>query len=443
MVGAWAQLVAANKAAELDAAGAQALASSLRVIEEHNLSEYAVTWFLDSASAAVTADIAPRFWAFFEGFAGVKGSKGAAAWASARVPAALRFLSQVLDAQLQVAHALEDSCAGSGKDYGVAARCRANLAAVVFRPVPAYFHEILYLFLSKEFADFARKTASDARRAAAEDDDEEEDSDDEEDGDDSMALDDAEGAHEGETSNFRQVCQSINHVGALSIAEEVLTEVLYDKIAQRIKKRCASRWDTRVLGKDVESWARRSVWPLLRQLHSSVSSASPGADEVMAGEDDEGADRAEDAPTGDATFAFPTASVAGGEAGGGSQTPFRQWRARLELLMYETFTNLRISELFDIIVDFPDSQPALLDLKDSLAKTHQVRVGLFECGARALSSMCMYVCVCVCVRASLSLSLSLPPSLPLSLCGQVATHSAKKKNVAVPPPGHGAAQISL
>ena len=76
----------------------------------------------------------------------------------------------------------------------------------------------------------------------------------------------------------------------------------------------------------------------------------------MACEDDECAVRAPEdyALAGDSTFGAGEGSEAGG------QTPFRLWRARLELLMYETFTNLRISELFDIIVDFPDSLPALL-----------------------------------------------------------------------------------
>jgi hypothetical protein len=296
VAGAWAQLVASTASAcALDAAAAEALAGGLRVIEENNLSEYAVTWFLDSASAAVASDIAPKFWAYFDGFESVKGSKGVAAWASARVSAALLFLSQALDAQLQVARAIESSSAESDRHYDVVSSCRANMAAVVFRPVPLYFHEILYLFLSKEFADFARKTAGDRADDEESDDDE---SDEEAQGDDSMVIEGEEvGTHE--TSNFRQVCLSINHVGALPMAEEVLTEVLYDKIAQRIKKKCAGQWDTRVLGNNVESWARRSVWPLLRQLHSSVSSPTEDSSH------DDTMEEVEDAKAGEACHPVP------------------------------------------------------------------------------------------------------------------------------------------
>jgi len=413
VAGAWAQLVASTSSScDLDATAAKALAASLCVIEENNLSEHAVTWFLDTASAALASRIAPKFWAFFEGFEDVKGSKVAPAWASLQVSTALAYLSQALDAQLQVARAIESSSAESGKHYGVVEKCRANLAAVVFRPVHLYFHEILYLFLSKEFANFARRTAAEVCQS----DDDEQDDDDSDDrkSGDSMKLEDNEGAEVG-ANKFRQVCSSINHVGALSIAEEVLTEVLYDKIAQRIKKRCAERWDARVLNKEVECWARRSVWPLLRQLRSSVSASTQDSsqDETMGGEEGNDEEQ-EQEEAGQGWDGFRgKASV---EGSGRSKVGL--WRARLELFMYETFTNLRISELFDMMVDFPDSVPALLDLKESLAKTHQyphlvtelraaLHKRLLHAGANTsglLSShlflllrVCVCVCLCVCV----------------------------------------------
>jgi hypothetical protein len=224
VAGAWAHLVASTASTcAVDAAAAEALSSGLRVIEEHNLSEYAVTWFLDSSSAKVGAEIAPKFWAYFEGFELVKGSKGAAEWASARVSAALGYLSRALDAQLQVARAIESSCVESGKHYGVASKCRANLAAVVFRPVLPHFHEILYLFLSREFANFARN----APRIDDEANDDRSSSDADEDGDTEMGADNGLGgeSQRNRPTDFRHVCLSLSHVGALPMAEEVLTEV--------------------------------------------------------------------------------------------------------------------------------------------------------------------------------------------------------------------------
>ncbi|GBG30278.1 Anaphase-promoting complex subunit 2 [Hondaea fermentalgiana] len=52
---------------------------------------------------------------------------------------------------------------------------------------------------------------------------------------------------------------------------------------------------------------------------------------------------------------------------------FAQYRARLEFHVFETLCDLRMAEVFDIITEFPESSPALEDLKDCLARTHQHR----------------------------------------------------------------------
>ena len=42
---------------------------------------------------------------------------------------------------------------------------------------------------------------------------------------------------------------------------------------------------------------------------------------------------------------------------------------RLYHYMYETYASIRIDELFNIIVEFPESEPAIQDLKSCLEKT--------------------------------------------------------------------------
>ena len=59
--------------------------------------------------------------------------------------------------------------------------------------------------------------------------------------------------------------------------------------------------------------------------------------------------------------------------GTGQVDPTDQWTARLEFHVYETLCKLRTKELFGIVTDFPDSSPALDDLKTCLARTHQHR----------------------------------------------------------------------
>ena len=49
----------------------------------------------------------------------------------------------------------------------------------------------------------------------------------------------------------------------------------------------------------------------------------------------------------------------------------QQWQARLRFFFMESLTTLRSSQLFDIIIDYPDSLPAIVDLRECLQHTHQ------------------------------------------------------------------------
>ena len=47
-----------------------------------------------------------------------------------------------------------------------------------------------------------------------------------------------------------------------------------------------------------------------------------------------------------------------------------EYREKLHQLVFETYTRARIDQLYNIIIEFPDSQPALEDLRDCLVKTN-------------------------------------------------------------------------
>lgn len=51
----------------------------------------------------------------------------------------------------------------------------------------------------------------------------------------------------------------------------------------------------------------------------------------------------------------------------------RRWEAGIQCYVYDRFANLRISELFDIIIEFPDSTCAVVDLRNCLDHTLQHR----------------------------------------------------------------------
>lgn len=52
---------------------------------------------------------------------------------------------------------------------------------------------------------------------------------------------------------------------------------------------------------------------------------------------------------------------------------FNSWNSRINFLIYRTYFDLRTSELFDIIVEYPDSKWALIDLKISIKKTGLIK----------------------------------------------------------------------
>ena len=66
-----------------------------------------------------------------------------------------------------------------------------------------------------------------------------------------------------------------------------------------------------------------------------------------------------------------------------------QYKARLEFHVFETLCEVRMTELFDMITEFPDSTNAILDLKESLERTHQYR-DLVQCLRSAFSSRLLH-----------------------------------------------------
>ena len=58
--------------------------------------------------------------------------------------------------------------------------------------------------------------------------------------------------------------------------------------------------------------------------------------------------------------------------------------------IFSLFHSLRIKELFEILVEYPDSKPSLDDLKDCLDRV-ELRASLIK----SLRDMCVNMCACV------------------------------------------------
>ncbi|SPQ96211.1 unnamed protein product (mitochondrion) [Plasmodiophora brassicae] len=135
------------------------------------------------------------------------------------------------------------------------------------------------------------------------------------------AWDVAQDMHVGD--RFRShVCRQLHELQWMAIFESGYITALLEKIEERIQSRAAGQYLEPVLP-EMLLWLETSVLPWVSFLHGTDSAS------------------------------------------------FQQCVTRLTFVLYEQLGELRIGELFDIIADFPDSQPAVVDLSQCIAKADQ------------------------------------------------------------------------
>ncbi|XP_011309076.1 anaphase-promoting complex subunit 2 [Fopius arisanus] len=111
----------------------------------------------------------------------------------------------------------------------------------------------------------------------------------------------------------------------------VLTSLIYVRIRDHVHRVCDRSLDVSQLS-SLETWLETVVLSWLTRIFSGGSSKSVSLDSKIK----------------DAIFKF---------------------KRKLSYYLYETYTNIRISQLFNIIIEYPDSQPAIEDLRICLERT--------------------------------------------------------------------------
>ena len=109
---------------------------------------------------------------------------------------------------------------------------------------------------------------------------------------------------------------------------------LSGSVEDSLSRVCAAALRTRLAAKAKGEFSARALGPTRRWLHATVQ-----------------------------PYVIALTQALGRSGGGGA------WHARLEHALHTALGGMRIEELFDIIVDFPDSQPALSDLAACLEHT--------------------------------------------------------------------------
>ncbi|XP_075912272.1 anaphase-promoting complex subunit 2 [Petromyzon marinus] len=234
-------------------------------------------------------------------------------------------------------------------------------AALLFSPPPA-FRSAAHSFYSRAFAAFLHLQRSHTGEGggggdAGVDDDDDDDEDDEEEGGGGgggvvggvapgwlrcpgCAVERASCRCRQLLDNFHRANRILQRLCLLErVGAEAVTAILQATTEQHISRHCRGEYERPFLAQ-LEQWLEFRALRWLRM--------------VFHGEGDGGRAVSEE-----------------GGGGGTVQAALGRWRTRLQYFLYQAFAAVRISELFNIIRDYPESQHALQELQVCLKKTNQ------------------------------------------------------------------------
>ncbi|XP_059146354.1 anaphase-promoting complex subunit 2-like isoform X2 [Physella acuta] len=125
---------------------------------------------------------------------------------------------------------------------------------------------------------------------------------------------------------FDDVNKKLDEMGLMELVSgSAVTEIVHSQIEKHIEDECKGNFDSSYLS-ELEEWLDQQVLGWLNHLYACKQTASQLASVVA-------------------------------------------FRDRLRHFIYETYAKSLIGQFFDIIIDYPDSKPAILDLSACLEKT--------------------------------------------------------------------------
>ncbi|XP_078479847.1 LOW QUALITY PROTEIN: anaphase-promoting complex subunit 2 [Lampetra planeri] len=239
-------------------------------------------------------------------------------------------------------------------------------AALLFSP-PAAFRSAAHSFYSRAFSAFLHLQRPHTGEGGGGDDDDDDDDDEEEEEEGGVgggvggvgvgapgwlrcpgcAVERAACCCRQLLDNFHRANRILQRLSLLErVGAEAVTAILQLTTEQHIARHCRGEYEQPFLAQ-LEQWLEFRALRWLRM--------------VFHGE-------------GDGGRAVSDEDSGGGGGGGGGvtvQAALVRWRTRLQYFLYQAFAAVRISELFNIIRDYPESQHALQELQVCLKKTNQ------------------------------------------------------------------------
>uniref|UniRef100_A0AAY4CIS9 Anaphase-promoting complex subunit 2 n=2 Tax=Denticeps clupeoides TaxID=299321 RepID=A0AAY4CIS9_9TELE len=322
----------------------ESLSDGLALLCQHGGGQYIQGWLLDTLYMSFSSAMAPEFWA---------GLKQPEEEVEEREHAqvllhAFRSLFNRLEpflGGLDLLGTWQDEGRGGLHGPGAQAlkeRAFTTIRAILLFSPPAVLQERILEFYSRTFSVHMSQAGQLAARRQVEEDEEEE-----------TTLGTDGNACPGCATDSQQCwcnealrsLQELSHIlSRLQLLErvssEAVTSILHKLIEQRMEQRCRGQYEISFLS-EFQEWLDQVLGWVSRVFASKVGETDSGQTSGGTG------DRKE------------------------SSNILQRWRHHMQQFFCRIYVNMRIEELFSIIRDFPESIPAIEDLKFCLDRTSQ------------------------------------------------------------------------
>nr|XP_055056971.1 anaphase-promoting complex subunit 2 [Misgurnus anguillicaudatus]XP_055056972.1 anaphase-promoting complex subunit 2 [Misgurnus anguillicaudatus] len=321
----------------LDASSDDVLSGALALLCEHGLSQYVEGWLLETLQVRLTTAVAPEFWTALK-------QPDSELEERDRVTALLEAFKKLLQQLNLFLGGLERL--GSWQDEGHGGLCGPGARGLTERAFSVIRAILLFSpppVLQERVLEFYRRTFSVHMSQTGE------------------AVEAEEGTGEPDLGGLCPGCDSLPHLcwcqEALQklrelshilsrlqllerVSSEAVTSILHKRIEQRMEERCRGEYESSFLS-DFNEWLGRVLGWLSRVFPSKVEEVGNNA-----------------TPTDEKT-------------GQPANALLHRWHCHMQQFFCRIYVNMRIEELFSIIRDFPESIPAIEDLKFCLERTNQ------------------------------------------------------------------------
>ncbi|KAI4373861.1 hypothetical protein MLD38_011927 [Melastoma candidum] len=344
-------------------------ADSVHVLCSHRLRSFVVDHFLRSLQDAFEGNCSSKFWRSFEAyrdFPPLEDRSPSIDEASLEqllcealdeISAKKQHQEQCLSVLVSALESCDDQVLEGKHDFDTESKLlfskyQLMVHSVLLASLPRHFYDILHWYFKRRLEEISAMMDDDCS------------------GKDSMDLDesavfslesgdmDIDGEQRGKSldgrwvTNIGKVVRDLRSLGFLSMTEDAYASAIFMLLNAKVNELAGDDFRCSILGA-IKRWIQAVPLQLLHSLHSYLG----------------------DTPSYDTTSNVKSPLSSKSFSCYPGDRPLSQgiiiWKLRLEYFAYEVVQDLRIDKLFEIIVDYPESSPAIEDLKQCLEYTGQ------------------------------------------------------------------------